>query len=82
MEAPGCAYKIKHNVVSEESPLIISIKSNENGIVVRNPLQPKTSNASWGIGLENIKNRYASFDKEVSFQASDTEFIVNIPYLN
>jgi LytS/YehU family sensor histidine kinase len=51
---------IKHNVISKEFPLTISILSkNENYIAVSNNLRKKPALDTGSIGLENIKSRYS-----------------------
>jgi len=50
---------IKHNVVSEQHPLRISIIESANTLIVINNFQEKkTLNKSSGIGLKNITERY------------------------
>ncbi len=55
----------KHNVVSESRPLKIEIFQNDpNHITVVNNLQPKKNVQSHGVGLENLRQRYALLDVE------------------
>jgi Putative regulator of cell autolysis len=58
---------IKHNVVSLDRPLHIHLYSDGGAIVVENTLQPKkTPEASTGLGLENINQRYIHLlDKKI-----------------
>lgn len=50
---------IKHNELTEESPLSIQIRQESNRIVVINNLKLKITNeASTGIGLTNLSERY------------------------
>ncbi|MEB3374258.1 histidine kinase [Bacteroides sp. CR5/BHMF/2] len=50
---------IKHNQVSEETPLFIRVYSDGNKLVVENNCKPLTPNSSTHhIGLRNIKERY------------------------
>ncbi|MCD6064260.1 MAG: hypothetical protein K0R82_2171 [Flavipsychrobacter sp.] len=56
---------IKHNIVSLSRPLDIIIESIENTLVVRNTYQPKLSKEKGaGLGLSNIKKRYALLSKK------------------
>ncbi len=74
---------IKHNVISLNKPLTISI-FNENGyLVVQNNLQPKKSvEESTGIGLKNIISRYALLaDKSVEISQTSHTFTVKLPLL-
>lgn len=76
---------VKHNVVSLEDPLVIKVYNDEEGcLVVRNNLQPKLSTEeSFGIGLQNIRDRYMLLnEKEIEVKTSDTEFIVRVPLLS
>jgi two-component system, LytTR family, sensor kinase len=46
---------VKHNVVAQKRPLVISILTGEEKVVVRNPIQPKTSEEpGTGMGLNNM----------------------------
>jgi sensor histidine kinase YesM len=51
---------IKHNTVSNENPLVISLYESNGNIVVENNLQAKENMfaVSLGVGLNNIKKRY------------------------
>ncbi len=75
---------IKHNVISRHKPLSISLRAEQGKLIVRNNLQVKEAEgASWGIGLNNIKERYALLSQEqVSVQETEAEFIVVVPLLN
>jgi len=74
---------IKHNVISQNKPLHIEIGIDENKVVVKNNLQPKTNaSESNGIGLSNIINRYHFLSKEVvEIIENGKEFIVKIPLI-
>ena len=74
---------IKHNVISQNKPLHIEIGIEENKVVVKNNLQPKTNaSESNGIGLSNIINRYHFLSKEVvEIIENGKEFIVKIPLI-
>lgn len=74
---------VKHNVISRSHPLVISVRWKEGFIEVSNKKRPKPSDeASTGVGLENIANRYellGSQDMEV-FDEEDS-FRVRVPLL-
>lgn len=74
---------LKHNKVSDEKPLHISIKIKDDYLVVSNSLNKKEeSTSSFEIGLNNIKNRYKFIsNKEVNVSETETEFSVSIPLL-
>jgi sensor histidine kinase YesM len=75
---------IKHNIVSEADPLVITIAEEGDSIVVRNNLQLRTSigSTSTGVGLENISRRYESLGRgRVEVVSDPNFFIVRIPVL-
>jgi len=75
---------VKHNVISKNKPLIIHIKRVGNDLLVVNNLQTKQAEGeSWGIGLNNIKDRYQLLsNKEVVVDKSKDQFSVKVPILN
>lgn len=75
---------IKHNVVSRDKPLLVQIFTEAGKfLVVSNNLQKKKMpETSTGIGLTNIKNRYAILTKEpVLITENATVFEVKIPLI-
>jgi sensor histidine kinase YesM len=75
---------IKHNEISEENPLSISIYGEGDFIIIENTLQPKSiiGQASSGLGLENIKKRYEFLtQKAVEVIKMDTIFQVKLPLI-
>jgi len=74
---------IKHNIIDEESPLVIDIYCDDGYIVTRNNLQKKNSvETSNKQGLENLKSlyRYLS-DKPVKITENEKYFFVKIPLI-
>lgn len=75
---------IKHNVISEENPLRIRLFQ-ENGwmIIENNRMEKKTlPEESTGIGLANIRSRYAYLsDKLVQVDSEGGKFTVKLPVL-
>lgn len=75
---------IKHNVISQEDPLIIRLYSVQNYLVIENNLQKKSvlREDSVGIGLDNIRKRYG-FLSNLPIEVSQTEklFSVKLPIL-
>ena len=71
----------KHNIVSQELPLTISIRIEGEWIVVRNNLQPRThGQPSTHLGLENIRRQYQDITgSNIVVEKSDSEFIVKLP---
>jgi LytS/YehU family sensor histidine kinase len=74
---------IKHNIISDQSPLSIKIYTDVDFIVVENNVQKKEERVepSPGIGLENIRRRYEFLtDKKVDVIERD-KFIVRLPMI-
>lgn len=74
---------IKHNIVSTEKPLHISLYVEKDNLVVRNNLQRKSQPMpSTKTGLNNLKKRYQYLaDKTVDIIVTHTDFIVSLPLL-
>ena len=74
---------IKHNIVSEQQPLTVEIKEDDNKLIVINNLQPKKLlKPSSGLGLLNIKERYKILStRALTINQSKNEFIVQLPLL-
>lgn len=74
---------IKHNAVSKESPLIISITSYNEKIKITNTINPKLAKEkSAGFGLQNIKSRYALLtDEKFEIITEENVFTVIIPLI-
>lgn len=75
---------IKHNKLSIEKPLLVSVFVYNDFLVMKNNIQLRTNvEMSSRIGIENIKHRYALIsDKTVEIDQSNSEFRVSIPILN
>ena len=74
---------VKHNVVTAERPLKIKVYEEEGMLVVVNNLQEKqVLKKSTGVGLQNIRQRYAVLtDKTLNIERSETNFLVRLPML-
>jgi sensor histidine kinase YesM len=75
---------IKHNIVSADDPLKISVHQENGYVVVENNLQRKAilAEPSAGVGLENIVKRYELLtDKKVEILDGPEKFIVKLPLL-
>lgn len=73
----------KHNAVSRENPLRINISAGDQGVVVKNNLQPKSSDQSRkGVGFENLKQRYRLIsDRLPEVTITGKEYRVTLPYI-
>jgi ligand-binding sensor domain-containing protein len=74
---------IKHSVISAERPLAVEIIADEKYITVTNNLQrKKDKEPSTGIGLTNIRNRYALLGfGEIRIDSANDRFIVQLPII-
>lgn len=74
---------VKHNIISEDDPLRISVFTEQGYLVIRNNLQPKvTWEEKTGLGLKNISARYEFLsDRKVLIEPSDNFFVVKLPLL-
>jgi two-component system, LytTR family, sensor kinase len=76
---------IKHNIVSRNKPLYITIHANGNDtLIVSNNLQlRKTEEPSTKIGLQNIRKRYELITgRHIVVTETDNIFKVILPLLN
>jgi two-component system, LytTR family, sensor kinase len=73
---------IKHNEISSERPLVITIRSTGQGhVIVENNLQRKeVSEPSLGTGLENLRKQVSYFSEDpLLVQENARKFIVRMP---
>jgi two-component system LytT family sensor kinase len=75
---------IKHNSADQDNPLYIEIRQEDDFILVRNSLNPKTTVSGSGrLGLRNIQSQYRFLsDREVTINKTESHFEVKIPLLN
>ena len=76
---------IKHNVISKEDPLKISISHQHQHLLIKNNITRKPSfETSFQIGLDNIRKRYAQLGrKKIKITQDPAYFEVKIPlFLN
>ncbi len=74
---------LKHNVISAESPLRVSLRAADGYVSVANNVQPKTAlAASTKVGLQNIIDRYRLLtERPVEVQQGGGLFTVRLPLL-
>lgn len=74
---------VKHNASTIRNPLIVSVYTEREKLVVQNTVRPRKEQVkSTGSGLVNIKKRYRYLsNQEVEQNESQTEFIVKLPLL-
>lgn len=72
---------IKHNSISTSKPMTILLKIEDNQLIVSNPITPKKSSESSGIGLKNLSNRYKLIiGQDISIINKDNKFTVKVPF--
>jgi len=74
---------IKHNALTNETPLQIKIEYNEGNITVSNNLRPKlTTETTTGLGLINLTERYKILSgDEIRIHTTAEQFSVRIKVL-
>ena len=74
---------IKHNIISEEMPLKISISNEKEYLKVENNLQLRgRDGTSTGIGLKNLKARYKMLtDMPVVLDSDEKMYVAKIPLI-
>jgi len=73
---------IKHNVVSQLHPLHVVVTVTDSAISVQNNIQiKKNKEKGTGIGLGNLKRRYALYDKTIQQYTDEKSFFVKLPAL-
>lgn len=74
---------VKHNKVTKENPLTVTISSaNAHLHVINTKTEEVQSKTSFSIGLENIRKRYAFFTAQPVVIRNDEQFSVMLPILN
>jgi LytS/YehU family sensor histidine kinase len=75
---------VKHNVFTKDNQLVVEIIEDDEYIIVRNNINKrKLLQESTGIGLQNIRKRYAiESNKEVLIEISGNYFVVKLPKLS
>lgn len=76
---------VKHNRMSQTDPLVVTLYMDDDYLVVKNPIRPRMESevlASTGIGLNNIRNRYALLSKRpLQIERGEAWFTAKVPLL-
>jgi hypothetical protein len=75
---------VKHNIITEERPLKISINASTTRLEITNTLYEKPAEliSKSGTGIKNIKERYRYFtDEELIFEKNKTNYRVSLPLM-
>ena len=73
---------IKHNINTEQSPLIIEITSSGNTITVSNNYQPRQNVKGNRMGLRNLRQQYFLKGKAIHIEQSESTFAVTLQFIN
>ena len=73
---------IKHNINTEQSPLIIEITSSGNTITVSNNYQPRQNVKGNRMGLRNLRQQYFLKGKALHIEQSESTFAVTLQFIN
>ena len=74
---------IKHNEFSDELPLSITVTMQDDSLIIKNKIHPKTlRKPSSKIGLQNLDERYKLITKKpITVYRTNEAFIVHLPLL-
>jgi sensor histidine kinase YesM len=74
---------IKHNVISKNQPLVVTLENQNNYLVFSNKIQKKESlEYSSGLGLKIIESRYAFLSaRKLEIENNGKTFLIKIPLL-
>jgi sensor histidine kinase YesM len=74
---------VKHNEISESSPLFVEISIDGESLIIQNKIQPKRSiQHSSKIGLKNLDGRFRIIvGKSISIQEENNIYAVNLPMI-
>lgn len=73
---------LKHNINTTKSPLRITIHAGADGITVTNNLQMRKNVGASGTGLDNLRQQYTLYGKEISVTKNGREFSVKMPFVD
>ncbi len=71
----------KHNTISTNHPMTITISLYKKYLTVSNPIKRKKSESVSGIGLKYIAEQYKLRDKEFEIEDDGSVFVAKVPYL-
>lgn len=73
---------LKHNIISTHLPMSITMKVQDNQLVIQNALRPKKVNNSMGIGTQNLTEKYKLLNRPApTFEKGATTYTVFLPLL-
>ncbi len=74
---------VKHNVITKARPFSVKITVKDGMLCVSNEIRPKIEREpSTGIGIENLRNRWALLvNRQIEISDTDGEFVVKLPLI-
>lgn len=73
---------IKHNSITKNKPMEINIHIENKYLIVSNPIRPRKSSESSGVGLQNLSNRCKlMLGEEITVRDKEGVFTVKVPLL-
>lgn len=74
---------IKHNSVSAESPLEVSVSSDGSYLRVSNPVSPRVNAAeSTGVGINSVRQQYLAISgKDIRITQDESTYTIELPLL-
>nr|WP_320119407.1 histidine kinase [uncultured Marinifilum sp.] len=74
---------IKHNMISQTTPLSVEIENDNNYLSIKNNINPLKEQAeSFHIGIDNIKKRYSFFTDNSILLDKNEHFKVSLPLIS
>ena len=73
---------IKHNINTDQSPLVIEITSSGNTITVSNNYQPRQNVKGNRMGLRNLRQQYFLKGKAIHIEQSESTFAVTLQFIS
>lgn len=75
---------IKHNIISQEQPLLIEVYTEGEFLILRNNMQQRIKEvASTGIGLQNLEKRYGYLaEVQPTFGQQEGSYVAKVPLLD
>ncbi len=71
---------LKHNIISKELPMAVSMEIKDQQLVVQNKLQPKQNWKSTKLGIKNLKEKYYLLKEiEPTFHKGNQTYAVFLP---
>ncbi|MGN0210111.1 MAG: sensor histidine kinase [Muribaculaceae bacterium] len=71
----------KHNVISSQSPMKVSVTVGEDTVIVSNPVHPCVADSSGRIGLQYLSKLYAKYGYQFRTESDQNRYTAFIPLI-